>query len=247
MLKESKGQGGSLSIHENMQLGQHLNCAQPTNYFSLHDDSRPAVLFAGGIGITPIKAMAQALKHRSTEFSIHYSGRSHKEMAFQDRLRREFPDELTLYSSAQKQRIDITRVMQQATEDTVFYVCGPSSLIDGVIETSIKLGIDDKRICYERFTIESKRDARALTLELARSNIKIHVDKDQSLLDAILKEGINLPFSCKSGECKTCAVKVLDGDPQHHDNCLTDDERHTQKLMCPCVSRSHNDYITLDI
>lgn len=247
VLKEPQGQGGSVSIHQNLQLGHNLNCAQPANYFSLNDDSRPVVLFAGGIGITPIKAMAQALKCRGTEFSIHYAGRSQKEMAFQDRMRREFPDDLTLYSAEDKQRLDIQSIMLQAVEDTVFYVCGPTSLIDGVIEAGVQLGIDEGRIRYERFKAASTQDAKALTLELARSNKKIQVDKDQSVLDAILSEGIKLPFSCRSGECKTCAVTVLDGDPQHHDNCLTEDERNTKNLMCPCVSRSHSDVLTLDL
>lgn len=247
VLKEPGGQGGSLSIHQNLQLGQTIDCDRPENYFPLHDDTRPAVLFAGGIGITPIKAMAQELSCRGSTFDIHYAGRSLKEMAFQDRLGREFPDNLTLYSTGQKQRIDIENIMRQAEQDTVFYVCGPVTLIDGVIQAGEKLGIDNHRIRFERFKAASLQDARALTLKLARTNKEIYIDKGQSLLDAMLNEGIEMPFSCTTGACKTCVVKVLDGDPQHFDNCLTQEERETQQLICPCVSRSYGDYLTLDI
>jgi ferredoxin-NADP reductase/predicted pyridoxine 5'-phosphate oxidase superfamily flavin-nucleotide-binding protein len=247
VLKEEQGQGGSLAIHQHLQLGQDVNCELPENYFSLHGDNRPAVLFAGGIGITPIKAMAQALKCRGSELALHYSGRSFNEMAFQDRLQRAFSNEVTFYSAELKQRLDIHHVMAQASEDTVFYVCGPSALIDGVIQAGIAFDINPERIRYERFSHRIDREARPISVEFAKSNKVIQVEKDQTILDAALTVGIEIPFSCKSGDCKTCAVKVLDGQAMHLDNSLSDYEKSTEKLMCPCVSRAIGENIVLDI
>jgi ferredoxin len=86
-----------------------------------------------------------------------------------------------------------------------------------------------------------------VTLHLAQSKQVIQVRQDQSLLDAILEAGVETAYSCKTGACKSCAVKVLDGQAQHHDHCLSDVERTQQKLFCPCVSRSHSQDLVLDI
>ncbi|CAH1213100.1 conserved hypothetical protein [Candidatus Nitrotoga sp. BS] len=247
VLKEPQGQGGSLSIHDNLQLGQQLNCALPTNYFSPHKDDANAVLIAGGIGITPIKAMAQTLKCKGVEFSLHYAGRTLGEMAFRDCLQCEFAKELTVYSAELKQRMDILTIMQRAPADAMFYVCGPASLIESVIATAVQLVIAPERVRYERFSAVKVNDAKAVTLELVRSKRIIHVVAGQSLLDAMLAKGLELSFSCKTGECKSCVLKVLGGEPRHLDNCLTEDERNKQKMFCPCVSRSHSTNLYLDI
>ncbi|MBS4052420.1 MAG: pyridoxamine 5'-phosphate oxidase family protein, partial [Methylomonas sp.] len=64
VLRVDDGEGGSLALHNGWQIGTRLNVDAPDNYFPLHDNDRPAVLIAGGIGITPIKAMAEALAAR---------------------------------------------------------------------------------------------------------------------------------------------------------------------------------------
>jgi len=250
VLKEAQGEGGSLAIHQHLQLGQEVHCALAENNFTLHDDDRPAVLFAGGIGITPIKAMAQALQSRGNDLNIHYAGRSYNEMPFQDRLQRTFNQDVQFYSAALKQRLDIEAVMKQemmqAENDTVFYVCGPSSLIDAVIALGHSLNIDPERIRFERFGHSISREAKPIRVEFSKSNAVIQVGKDQTILDAALAAGIEIPFSCKNGDCKTCAVKVIEGKVQHFDNSLSEHERLNENLMCPCVSRAIDDNLVLD-
>jgi ferredoxin-NADP reductase/predicted pyridoxine 5'-phosphate oxidase superfamily flavin-nucleotide-binding protein len=246
VLKDENGQGGSRALHNTLQLGMQLNCRPAENHFPLHKDARPAVLFAGGIGITPIKAMAQALKCRGNNFTLHYAGRSFQEMAFRDRLVREFPQEIKLYE-AQKDILNVKKIMQGADKDSVFYVCGPASLIDAVIEAGEQLSIETNRIHYERFTTSLVEDTKSFSVQLAQSAKEIHVDKDTSLLDALLNDGIEQAYSCKTGDCKTCVVKVLEGEVEHHDSCLTEVEKTEQNLMCPCVSRAKSSNLILDI
>jgi len=247
VLKKHDGQGGSQAIHEFMQLGMLLHCDPPQNFFQLHDDNHPAVLIAGGIGITPIKPMAQVLKAQGRAFEIHYTGRSLNEMAFRDRLQREFSTQLHLYSGDEGNRINLKEVLTQAPDNAVFYVCGPQGLLDQLLFEVQNSGIAPERVRFERFGTTPVADAKSLTVELAKSGKKIKVEKDQSILDAVLEQGIDLMHSCKAGECKSCAVKVLGGDPLHLDNCLSDAEKNQQKLICPCVSRSQGDYLALDI
>ena len=247
ILKEDNGKGGSVALHDNLEIGQVLNCSQPENHFELHTDHRPAVLMAAGIGITPIKSMAQSLKGRGTPMQLHYAGRSHNEMAFQDRMTREFGDSLTLYSSEQKQRMDIASIIKDAASDTVFYVCGPLGLINQVLDVSQGLNISAERIRFERFNGDISKSAKAVTVHLQRSNVDIEVKKDQSILDAMLDAGIHAPYSCKTGACKSCVVKVIEGEPDHKDMALSLEEKSQQKLMCPCVSRAIGTNLTLDI
>ena len=247
VLRDASGASGSRAVHELFDIGLHLRCELPTNTFPLHADARPAVLIAGGIGITPIKAMAQALKARGTPMQLHYAGRSAQEMAFRNRLLREFGEQVTIYKSADGKRIDIKEILSSVSDDTVVYVCGPNRLIDAVSSVATDLKIDPERIRVERFAAAVNPDSRPIELELRRSGKQIQVDVHQSILDAMLEAGIDAPFSCRTGNCRSCAVKVLDGQPDHRDSALSVVERENDRLMCPCVSRAKTDRLVLDI
>jgi hypothetical protein len=153
VLREEAGRGGSAAIHASWQIGTRLALDHPTNQFPLHDDERPAVLIAGGIGITPIKAMAQALKTRSQPFELHYTGRSATEMAYRDQLASEFPGQLHLYFTRPPggNRIDFHALMRAAPADALFYVCGPSRLIEAAKVATRELAIASERLQYESF------------------------------------------------------------------------------------------------
>lgn len=245
VLKETQGLGGSQAVHESFEIGVQLNCALPENHFRLHADQRPAVLIAGGIGITPIKAMAQALKARGSEFHLHYAGRSDAEMAFSDRLTREITQRLILYRKARSERMDIASILATAPDNAVFYVCGPHRLIDEVVKFADVLKIDSMRIKFERFSATSVVNAQPFEVELRRSGVQIQVAPDQTILDAMLDAGVDALFSCKAGSCKACAVKVLEGEPEHCDSVLTPLEQKI--LICPCISRAKGTHLVLDV
>ncbi len=110
-----------------------------------------------------------------------------------------------------------------------------------------KQNIDSKKNRYERFNAEVADNAKPVTIKLQRSELQVEVGSDQSLLDAMLDAGIAVPFSCKTGKCKSCAVKVLEGEAEHKDSVLSETEKTQHKLMCPCVSRAKSEHLTLDI
>lgn len=153
VLRLDDGQGGSRALHDGWRLGTRINIDAPDNYFPLHDDSRSALLIAGGIGITPIKAMAEALAARGTAFQLNYTGRTPQEMAFVNDLQRQFPDRCRFYfSQAQNPaRLDIPALLENAPADSVIYVCGPTRLIDSVRRSARQLGIADERVQFESF------------------------------------------------------------------------------------------------
>ncbi len=245
---DPEGSGGSRAVHQRYALGLRLRASLPRNAFSLHETDRPAVLIAGGIGITPLKAMAQSLKADGRAFHLHFAARSQSHMAYRSKLALALDDAVTFYSGADDQRIDIQAVLSDATADALFYVCGPQRLIDAVRQTADELDIDCKRIRFEHFsTATSEPGDAAIQLRLARSGTELTVARDQTILDALLDAGIDTDYACKSGTCGTCAVKVLDGTPVHRDSVLSDTERDQAGLMCTCVSRAATENLVLDL
>lgn len=247
ILRDSSGSGGSLALHRSFDLGTRLNCGLPQNNFRLHSDSRPAVLIAGGIGITAIKPLAQALQARANPLQIHYAARSRGAMAFGDRLQREFGANIQLYLTAEDRRLDIEHILTTASDGAVFYVCGPARLIDAVSAVAAQLEIAPDRIRCERFDAAAIANAKPIRLDLRRSRRQIEVAADQSILDAMLAAGIDANYSCRNGSCKTCALRLLEGEPDHRDQALTEAERGQEKLFCPCVSRARGDRLALDL
>ena len=246
VLLEAQGSGGSLFVHEHFQLGMQLNCGMPRNDFELHDDGRSAILIAGGIGITSIKAMALALKNDGRSFQLHYVGHSKHDMAYVDSLIYEFGGQLNLYASEQ-QSLDLTKLMAGVTDDSVFYVCGPKRLIDGVQQTAYNLGIAETRVRSERFYSPVISNSKSIEVELRRSGKMLIVPHDVTILSAVETAGIKTLSDCKVGNCGTCAVKVLEGTPLHCDAVLTERERTQGKLMCICVSRANSAKLVLDL
>ena len=152
VLREEEGAGGSRAVHNSYEIGMTLRVGLPENHFPLHGDERPALLIAGGIGITPIKSMAQALEQRGTEFHLHYAGRSRSEMPYRDRLQRQFEERLSVYSGADGERLDLESVLRQAPPNALVYLCGPDRLIAGVMAAAKAVGFPRDQIRLERFS-----------------------------------------------------------------------------------------------
>jgi len=245
---DAEGSGGSRAIHAGYALGQRLRASHPRNGFALHEDQRPAVLIAGGIGITPLKAMAQQLIADGRGFHLHYAARSNSLFAYRSKLTCALKDAVTFYASEEDQRIDNEAVLSAAPADAVFYVCGPEGLINDVRRMADRLKIDAKRVRYELFsTATPEAGDQVFQVHLARSGTDVTVAHDQTFLDALLDAGIDTDYGCKSGTCGACALKVLDGTPLHRDSVLSDGERQQAGLMCPCISRANGERLVIDL
>lgn len=245
--REDKGSGGSVAIHRDYQLGLQVNCKLPENYFPLVKDSKRAVLIAGGIGITAIKSMALSLIQSNTPFELHYAGRTISDMAYVDRLSKQLGQKLFIYSSKENNKLSLKTLMQNCAEQCHFYLCGPESMIREFKTCAQDLNISSDKIHYEHFSTSIAESAKACQLTLSKSNVQINVASDQTLLDAVLQAGVDTPYSCLSGECKSCVVKVVnDVEIDHQDKCLSEVEKAEGK-MCLCISRPKSEKIIIDL
>jgi ferredoxin-NADP reductase/predicted pyridoxine 5'-phosphate oxidase superfamily flavin-nucleotide-binding protein len=242
---ELEGQGGSLFMHKVPHVGDILYVSEPRNEFPLRSDVKHSLLIAGGIGITPIYAMAQALSAQKTSFELHYTARSPERLAFVPELaalKAEF------YVGSAGKKLQLEALLKTVIAGTHVYVCGPKSLIDAVIVLAEQLQIDRAQIHFELFgnPDSSKIDDKPVEVVLKQSGKTINVPAGKSILDAMLDAGIETSFSCKRGECGQCAVPVLEGTPDHRDIVLTAQEKKSGKVMCTCVSRAQGERLVLD-
>ena len=239
--------GGSSSIHRQYRLGSVLHCGLPGNDFELHTDARPALLIAGGIGITPIRAMALELHHSGRAFELHCVARSQPQMPYHDSLARTLQGRVTSHFTEGAPKPEMAALLDRLPADGLVYVCGPARMIDAVKAAAQARGMASERVRYERFTPKVAAADRPVAVQLKRSGKTIKVPAGTSILDAVNAAGVDVPSSCRSGTCGTCAVKVLAGVAEHRDEVLGAKEREQGGLMCLCVSRAKTPSLVLDV
>lgn len=249
VLAETASRGGSLGMHR-LREGDRLRISRPRNRFQLSDRARRHVLVAGGIGITPLLAMAHALEARGAEYALHYCARSRAESAFADELEHNPRVRLHFDDGPDDQRFGIAADIGPPDAETAIYVCGPGGFMDFVISSANGAGWPAEAIHKERFAPVENADPHrgdgTFTVRLARTGGEYEVKEGESVLDALLAGGIDAPYSCQQGICGECVVRVLAGEPDHRDDVLTDRER-TEGMFTTCSSRAHSSILELDL
>ncbi len=242
VLREPDGRGGSAYVHEQLGQGGKVRVRGPRNHFAL----RPAPRYrfvAGGIGITPILPMLAAAEAAGAEWSLLYGGRSRGSMAFCEELSG-YGDRVTIAPQDETGLLDLASVLDDLPEDTLVYCCGPGPLLDAVQARCPAGTLHVER--FEPKVQETGADTE-FEVELARSGRTLTVPADVSVLDAVRGAGVEVLFSCTEGTCGTCETDVLEGDPDHKDSVLSDEEREAGETMLICVSRCRGKRLVLDL
>ena len=242
VLRESAGRGGSAHVHEQLGEGANVRVRGPRNNFALEPAPRYRFV-AGGIGITPILPMLAAAEAAGAEWTLLYGGRTRGSMAFGEELGR-YGDRVTFAPEDETGLLDLASVLDDVPEGTLVYCCGPGPLLDAV-EARCPSGV----LRVERFRPKEQETGgtTAFEVELARSGRTLTVAPDVSVLDAVRDAGVELLYSCTEGTCGTCETDVLDGEPDHRDSVLTEDERAAGETMLICVSRCRGKRLVLDL
>jgi vanillate O-demethylase ferredoxin subunit len=250
VLEEEGGRGGSRAMHQHRE-GDLIRIGEPRNLFELHSHATHSLLFAGGIGITPLLAMAEQLAAQDASFEMHYCVRHDRRIAFKDRLaagRLGVASRIHLGDGPEAQRLQCGEVLASAPVGAHLYVCGPKGFMDHVIETARSSGWHEDRIHREFFKATPVDHAADGSFEIQlKSGRIVKVAADETAAQALLNSGVEVPLSCEQGVCGTCLTRVLDGVPDHRDMFLSDEEHAANDCFTPCCSRAKGPRLVLDI
>lgn len=249
---DSHSRGGSRMVHDGLRVGQELDISAPRNLFPLVEDAPHSVLFAGGIGITPLWSMVQRLEALGRRWTLYYAARSRREAAYladieelaarsaTGRLRLHFDDE-------QGGHFPIAAAVAEAPADAHLYCCGPQAMLAAYEQATA--GRPAERVHLERFGPAPGSAGAGGTFEvvLARSGLQLTVPEDRTILDVLLEHGIDAPYGCMQGACGMCETAVLDGEPEHRDTLLSEAAKASKRCLLICCSRSLSPTLTLDM
>jgi vanillate O-demethylase ferredoxin subunit len=249
ILNDPNSRGGSRQIHAELKAGAKVRISAPRNHFPLDMEAGHSLLIGGGIGITPMIAMAYALKAAGKSFELHYCSRSEAKAAFLDELKREFGECLVLHFDAAGDagRINPKQLCTEAQPGTHLYVCGPGGFMDWVIEQARAAGLPDKQIHFEYFNAEVDISGEAFEVFAEASGVTVQVGPNESIATALKAAGVKVQMSCEEGVCGTCICDVIEGVPDHRDHFLTDEEKEDNDQIALCCSRAKSARLVVDI
>jgi len=250
VLLDPNSRGGSRFVHENLVEGATLRVRGPRNHFPLVDAPHYRFI-AGGIGITPILAMLEAVQRAGGDWTLLYGGRTRASMAFAEDLAERYPDRVTVWPQDERGLLDLESLFKDPADNTLVYCCGPEALLSAVEQHSAHWPAGILHI--ERFAAKAptaEEAAAALDqfeVVCQRSGRSFEITSDQQILEVLEEEGIPILGSCYEGVCGTCEARVLEGTPDHRDSVLTDAEKAAGEVMLICVSRSRTERLVLDL
>ena len=249
VLREADGRGGSAWIHEHLRPGGTVRVRGPRNHFRMDESAARLIFIAGGIGITPISAMARRARELGLDYQLHYSGRARGCMALLDDLAQLHGERLHLHVSDEGGRNDFAALLAQPDAGAQIYACGPERMLAALQEACAGWPEDALRVEHFHSTLATLDPSRehAFEAELKDSGIVLQVPADQTLLAALRAANIDVQSDCEEGLCGSCEVRVLDGAVDHRDVVLTRAEREAGTRMMACCSRAQGGRIVLEL
>lgn len=249
--QEINGRGGSKKIHQTVRAGDVMKIGGPRNLFPLDLSACRYTLISGGIGITPLMAMAYALTNKQLDFQFHVCARSAAAVPFRDELERSaFAPQVHLHldDQGEQQRFSAARLAEWEP-GALLYLCGPTPFMQWVRQLARQRGWPDHAVHTESFATQGGETAqnRAFDIDLARSGKTVHVASDQSALEVLQANQVAVAASCTQGLCGACLSGVVSGEVDHRDHCLTDAEKQANNVMALCVSRAVGERIVIDL
>ncbi len=247
--REPESRGGSVAMHDSVGVGDRLSISHPRNLFPLRRDADETVLVAGGIGVTPLLAMAQTLADIDAAFELHYFVRSPDHVAFAELLE-------TLGSRVVVHEGLDPMATQEALDSLLaepgfgrqVYACGPPAMLDAVRSTARSFGWPDDAVHVEFFQNPHAVDLDStFEIALSRSARTLTVSAGETILDVLRANGISVEASCEQGACGTCVVPLLDGRADHQDVYLSDARKAVQDRIAVCVSRAETERLVLEL
>ncbi|SAL05241.1 ferredoxin-NADPH reductase [Caballeronia arationis] len=254
VLKDENGRGGSRAVHESLAAGDIVSISKPRNHFALSTDATRVVLIAGGIGVTPLKAMAHELDVQGVDFEMHYCARNREAAAFGDEfaeMQRTGKLHYHFDNGEAGSGLDIRALLRDTKPGTHVYYCGPAGFMAACADAASHWPKGTVHFEHFKAPEQPKREpsgtdsADGCNVTIASTGQVVHVSPYQNLAEVLNEAGVEVPTSCCAGLCATCKVRYLEGEVEHNDFILNEDER--ADYLTVCVSRPVGKTLVLDL
>jgi ferredoxin-NADP reductase len=247
VLRAPDSRGGSEQVHDILAPGSIVRVRGPRNHFPLVASPR-YLFFAGGIGITPLLPMIAEADASGADWRLLYGGRERASMGFLEELA-QYGDRVKIVPQDEEGMLDLESALGTPQPNTLVYCCGPEALLGAVEKFCEKW--PPASLHLERFSAKpQERAAEAdstFELVLQRSGVTLEVPPDKSVLTVIREAGVSVLASCLEGVCGTCETEVIEGDVDHRDSVLNEEEQASNEYMMVCVSRCRSPRLVLDL
>ncbi len=250
VLREDVGRGGSKLMHRIFSEGRKVFISKPINHFPLVEAASRTFLMGGGIGITPMIAMAHRLHRIGAEFELHYSARSPETAGYLDDLKAvPWSEHVFLHFSTDGSRADLDRVLAGCQEGWHVYTCGPERYMNSVIQAAEKQGFPEDARHLEYFSVPEVPDwvNHPFTLRLARSGRELMVPADRTATDVLAENGIHVDVKCSDGICGVCKCGLISGEVEHRDFVLSKKQRETAIILCQSRALNEGGVVEVDL
>ncbi|MBU1438631.1 MAG: 2Fe-2S iron-sulfur cluster binding domain-containing protein [Gammaproteobacteria bacterium] len=220
-------------LAQQLKQGQLLQCSYPKGHFQLEFSprsffnsfvkapkllvkSRPVVLIAGGIGITPLLPMVNAALRQQRPVTLVYQARQLQDLLHHRKLLRLAKNTNLHYLPVlsqpdtewpgQRGRVHAAQLAQLGGTKADYLLCASATMVRELEQSLATLGC--RRVQHELFSAAHSTQSFAITLGTSEANSLGH----SSVLDALLASGVKVPFDCRGGSCGACALRLVSGD-----------------------------------
>jgi ferredoxin-NADP reductase len=249
VLREDEGRGGSKLMHRIFEQGRMVFVSKPLNHFPLEEQASKTFLMGGGIGITPMIAMAHRLHSIKADFVMHYSCSKQANAGFlNDLVNVPWKDHVHLHFSDKGSRADLGEILQYQDGAHV-YTCGPEIYMQGVLEAAEAGGFPEDNSHKEYFTVPElpEYENHDFTLKLAASGREFQVPADKSATDVLIENGVHIDVKCSDGICGVCKCGLVAGDVEHRDFVLSNKQRTSQVILCQSRALAKDGVVEVDL
>ena len=249
VLREDQGKGGSRLMQRIFEEGRMVFISRPQNHFPLIETAQHSYLMGGGIGITPMIAMAHRLHALGASFEMHYCCSQQANAGFLGDLAAvAWRDRVHLHFSDQGTRADLATLLRWRA-DTHVYTCGPDRFMQAVQAAAEAAGFPEAHRHMEYFTTPElpEYENHAFTLKLARSGRKFSVPADKSATEILLENGVKVDVKCSDGLCGVCKCTLLSGAVEHRDFVLSNKQRESALILCQSRAAEADGVVEIDL
>lgn len=248
---DANSRGGSKALHAQVNVGDKLQVGLPRNRFRVPQHTKRAILMARGIGVTPILSIADHLKRQAIPFELHYVYAMMSPGSFAEMIAASnFAENVEYYyeSGELNKLLNPATILADRPEETQLFICGVDWWQDPIINIAEQKGWSKERIHVERFTAKVPPAAldKVFEVKIASTGAVYKIPGDKTVTAFLEEQGVKIPTSCEQGMCGTCKVKVIEGEADHRDKRLSDQEK-AEGYFLACVSRAKSDMLVLNI